>query len=338
MAAWAADATRYGARAWLRALMNSAQLAIPGFGDAYDPREEDQAATRWARTLPAADLFYVASNLSTLVHHAARSLSDYRLHSDDLPARTGFMLFAEPLRDSDSADPAGRPVSLVTWSPHADGILLEFWTPTLYAASQDPDTTIGYAIPGIARALYRRRHTIPKRLLPAQILPPHGYLYQRPATLPFGAPVDVDHDVAAIRATHLHQDPDTCATCADEKSFSAARLQRLVVAAWLLMGQSITAETRLRPQPAALGSVSGPPPLAEVRYIELRAVKRPANPGSGESGAGRVYRHSWIVRGHWRRQWYPSRGEHRPVWINPHVAGPDAAPLIGGERVNVLRR
>jgi hypothetical protein len=89
MAAWAADATRYGARAWLRALMNAAQLAIPGFGDAYDPREEDVAAARWARTLPAADLFYVASNLFTLVHHAAQSLSDYRLHPTTCPPAPG---------------------------------------------------------------------------------------------------------------------------------------------------------------------------------------------------------------------------------------------------------
>lgn len=339
MAAWAADATRYGARAWLRALMNAARIAVPGFADAYDPQPEEEAVARWARTLPAAQLFYVASNLSTLVHHAAASLTDYRLHPDDLPAHTGFMIFAEPLRDTDTTDPAGRPVTLVTWSPAAHGILLEFWIPTRYAADEDPQTTIGYAVPGTARALYRRRHTIPKHLLPAQILPTHGYLYQRPATLPFGERVDTDHDADEIRATHLHDDPDTCATCHDEQSFSAAHLQRLVVAAWLLMGQSITTETRLRPQPAAVGAAPhAPAPLSEVRYVELRAAKRPANPQHDGPGSGRVYRHSWIVRGHWRRQWYPSRGEHRPIWINPHLAGPEDAPLVGGERVNVLRR
>ena len=75
------------------------------------------------------------------------------------------------------------------------------------------------------------------------------------------------------------------------------------------------------------------------RYVELRAVKRPpAAQADEENVPGRVYRHSWVVRGHWRRQWYPSRGEHRPLWIAPHLAGPEDAPLIGGDRVNVLRR
>jgi hypothetical protein len=34
----------------------------------------------------------------------------------------------------------------------------------------------------------------------------------------------------------------------------------------------------------------------------------------------------------------PSRGDHRPIWIGPHLAGPQDKPLLGGERVNVLRR
>ncbi|MEV6871666.1 hypothetical protein [Amycolatopsis sp. NPDC051128] len=42
------------------------------------------------------------------------------------------------------------------------------------------------------------------------------------------------------------------------------------------------------------------------------------------------------MRWHWRNQWYPLRGEHRPVWINPHVKGPQDAPLRTGDTVHVL--
>jgi hypothetical protein len=35
----------------------------------------------------------------------------------------------------------------------------------------------------------------------------------------------------------------------------------------------------------------------------------------------------WLVRGHWRRQWHPSTGQHVPKWILPYVKGPDGAPL-----------
>lgn len=50
------------------------------------------------------------------------------------------------------------------------------------------------------------------------------------------------------------------------------------------------------------------------------------------------YRHRWIVRGHWLSQFYPRRGDHRPIWIDPRFAGPADKRLLGGDRVNVLRR
>lgn len=70
-----------------------------------------------------------------------------------------------------------------------------------------------------------------------------------------------------------------------------------------------------------------------VRVITLRRAK---SEGSGDSD--REYHHQWIVRGHWRQQWYPSRGVHRPVWIAPHVKGPKGAPLLGGEKVHAWVR
>lgn len=35
----------------------------------------------------------------------------------------------------------------------------------------------------------------------------------------------------------------------------------------------------------------------------------------------------WLVRGHWRQQFFPSTGEHRPLWISPHIKGPNDKPL-----------
>ena len=47
--------------------------------------------------------------------------------------------------------------------------------------------------------------------------------------------------------------------------------------------------------------------------------------------------HRWVVRGHWRNQpWGPGRELRRPVYILPHIKGPDGAPLIGGERVTTV--
>ena len=38
--------------------------------------------------------------------------------------------------------------------------------------------------------------------------------------------------------------------------------------------------------------------------------------------------HRWLVRGHWRRQFFPSRETHVPVWIHPHVKGPADKPFM----------
>jgi hypothetical protein len=47
----------------------------------------------------------------------------------------------------------------------------------------------------------------------------------------------------------------------------------------------------------------------------------------GESGEAREWAYQWVVRGHWRKQWYPSVGEHRPVWIDSHMKGPEHLPV-----------
>ncbi|MBU0778247.1 hypothetical protein KKF82_08315 [Patescibacteria group bacterium] len=35
----------------------------------------------------------------------------------------------------------------------------------------------------------------------------------------------------------------------------------------------------------------------------------------------------WIVRGHWREQWYPSQQVHQPIWIFPYIKGPEDREL-----------
>jgi hypothetical protein len=62
----------------------------------------------------------------------------------------------------------------------------------------------------------------------------------------------------------------------------------------------------------------------EAKVIRLRRVR--ANPQGGKREVEWTCR--WLVRGHWRSQWYPRTASHRPVWIMPYVKGPDDAPLV----------
>jgi hypothetical protein len=101
--------------------------------------------------------------------------------------------------------------------------------------------------------------------------------------------------------------------------------------AWLLMQQPVTTVAdatfdRAERRRLARQRLDDRP----VRVINLR--RRAASTIAGQSD--REYHHQWIVRGHWRDQWYASRGVHRPVWIAPHVKGPEGAPMLGGEKVH----
>jgi hypothetical protein len=109
----------------------------------------------------------------------------------------------------------------------------------------------------------------------------------------------------------------------------------IVRTAWLLMQQPLAALSVTEPDRAAKKRLrrAGQEPKS-VRVIELRRPKSSGEQGDGESN----YHHQWIVRGHWRNHWHPKREVHRPVWIAPHVKGPEGAPMIGGEKVYAWKR
>jgi hypothetical protein len=110
---------------------------------------------------------------------------------------------------------------------------------------------------------------------------------------------------------------------------------RAMRSSWLLMQQPLANCSAIDPNRASQKRLrrAGHEP-APVRVIELRRSKNSGGSGDGD----REYHHQWIVRGHWRQQWHPKRQLHRPVWIAPHIKGPEGAPLIGGEKVYALKR
>lgn len=103
---------------------------------------------------------------------------------------------------------------------------------------------------------------------------------------------------------------------------------------WLLMQQRISVETIQRPNRASERRLRrANKPVDAVRVISLRQPEHHGGPGSD-----RIYHHRWVVRGHWRKQWYPSQERNVPIWISPYVKGPDGAPLLAGEKVYAWRR
>lgn len=71
-----------------------------------------------------------------------------------------------------------------------------------------------------------------------------------------------------------------------------------------------------------------------VTYL---SVRRGRATGSSSGGEARAYSVRWVVRGHWRRQWYPSQNRHIPIWIMDYIAGPEDAPLVVHDKVTVVK-
>lgn len=65
--------------------------------------------------------------------------------------------------------------------------------------------------------------------------------------------------------------------------------------------------------------------LPTIRTVALR--RREASAAQKATHGGVDWQHQWLVRGHWRNQFYPATDTHAPKYIAPYVKGPDGAPL-----------
>lgn len=62
----------------------------------------------------------------------------------------------------------------------------------------------------------------------------------------------------------------------------------------------------------------------QINVISLRRAQYT----NGQSKCGpREWSSRWLVKGHWRSQYYPSKQKNSPLWIMPYVKGPQDKPL-----------
>src|SRR5437660_2861081 len=114
----------------------------------------------------------------------------------------------------------------------------------------------------------------------------------------------------------------------------------LLQAFWRLIQQRI-AIPRARKPPRAqarrlqrMGSILP----KEVQVVVLRRAE--SNGHQAESGESEPvnWTHRWLVGGHVRRQWYPSLGDHKQIWIAPFIKGPADRPLLIKDRIHHVKR
>lgn len=245
----------------------------------------------------AGDLYFVGADMVELARHAVKSLPEFKLAPEDLPSKSGFIVFETPIgtvkQDLVKADvPKEYSIAAASWGHFSAG---RGNTGAWISWYSDQRAIAQPAAPWPTRYVFDHEFIVPFEVQHTSFVDPfHGEVLD-------GVPQLLDR----LRVT------------------------------WLLMQQPIAQVERVETYRAARRRLerAGHEPAA-VRVIRLRRAAHAPGPGESE----REYRHTWIVRGHWRQQWYPSREVHRPVWIAPHVKGPEGAPLLGGEKVHAWVR
>ena len=307
------------------------------------------------KRLQSADLFWISAEMSELCHDATADLDAVHLGHDLWPAEAGFMVFATPV-----------PVDGFEWHNANDASLEPIRALLWY-----PEDSTGLAVPGGAKEPAKAvnattSHHAPKvtvllftdlramveatvhRLNDGDIdsarvasnlarfagkgiryLASAGgdmYRTDKPLTrageesAPLGEPAaDETHPSREVTNVRIGGCPAGV----------------MLSTVWLLMGQRGLATTRTgvaKPKNKAAARRAAPvqDELDRVRIIEIRAGTDHA---AAYSGTTRTHRHRWMVKGHWRQQYYPSSKTNRPVWIAPHLKGPEGAPMLTGQKV-----
>lgn len=282
---------------------------------------------QWAvERLAEAELFYVTADMTDLVSQAAAATPSYEVYQDRLPAQVGFVVYERPFCKvpAEVLEPGMR-VELMAalWGPVPDvGGRAEGPQPGLMCITLQDTDVLMYTQPtdhmhaspsAIRRAVEDQRST----------LGPLAYHEEYP--LPFGItpwgsepgqPVN-NNAVAALFTTWILMGQKKIAAVADEAMPRHIRKQ---------------ATREGRPEP-------------KVRTVDIRQAPRARVPREQEGQPdepSRVYSVRWPVKGYgyWRETWYPSRERHELQYVHvpSYIKGPQGAPMIGGERVNVLRR
>lgn len=259
---------------------------------------DDDLVDLMATHLRAADLYWISDDMTALAMHAGEQLAAARWATADRPSPIGLAVFDGGLGMVDVAPGVNAPVQALAWGPGPDSTLI------VWHLMNGPELFAG--LPGVNVS------RVPQLLAVREV------------RLPVTAdPVSLD-DLPAREGLR----PNRAITAA-------------LAASWHLMQQPQLAD-RMVQEPGRADARSlrrAGMPDAGVTLVALRRQYTPADRNPDAGSDGRRYRHRWVVSGHWRNQAHgPGRSLRRQTWVPSYVKGPEGAPLLSTEKVNVWRR
>jgi hypothetical protein len=264
--------------------------------------------------------------MTAVARNAGQTLPTRGIGLDTVPSPNGFMVFDGPVGRAVFADGAA-PIQGVIWTQSHD---LE----CLYEGPSKPESERDYPedsyvcsedCPGPHRN-HDAFDVVPLLNLatlggPHALGPILGWYTWAP-----GLAAAVDPEI----------EPDPWIRANDPQIEDHEIFTRTVLAGWVLMQQSISrvepsAADRSERRRCARAGIS-----PDVLVVRLRRIETAT--ANDDEVVAVDWSHRWLVSGHWRQQYYPSESGHRPIWINPHVKGPQDRPLVLKEKVTAWVR
>lgn len=261
-----------------------------------------------------APVYLVTREMSNLLLKAAESMDDQRLLESDLPSPDGVMILSEYLTFKEVHGKTCRTCAM-SWKsvqyPEVDGrfgVLVGFWSDM-----QDPLDEVNQ---GIFRDVLERHSDMLGQLPRLSLL--HFTAFE------FGKTLKESER--------------------EEGQKESVKPDYLVLVAFFAMCQQRVAVRETAHLPRQIRRGIERKTKSKVQEIQVVTLRRavPKRPHSDHDPIGVNWDHRWIVGGatggFWRQQWYPSLQDHRQIWIDPFVKGPEDKPLLVKDQVFKLRR
>lgn len=342
------------------------------FPDNWDGRDICNDLTMELRM---AETYYLAKDIQEVLEHVSATMPPERLHREDLPSTHGWLVFEKPWMLTDVHE-AKIPIRAILWSQRdvgktsalgkqmggvGQGILL--WALSDFADSHIDDSLRANRFPNgdentntdmlqmgkdmVARGIRltpTHVYAVTFNTLSLEMIDKPGMMLMQQDVEP-DEMVDEGNGVFRMRIEKVRSERlqiksgkiEQVVESDDEMVEIRVRpepLTMLLQALWRFQAQEIAAITHDHLRKPLRRSLIRRQLLPQpVSVIQLR--RRAPGP---ETGVSYTLSHRFVVRGHWRRQWYPSEKRHKSIYISPFIKGPENAPLLSRERVNAIVR
>lgn len=293
-------------------------------------------------TLAWAETFHVTADMVGFIADVADTIpDDYLVDKESMPAPFGVLVLDTPIEVVDVSGDMYR-IDTIVWATGEDG-----WTVMQFTDKFDcPTTREQFAERGWDRDIAR------KTML--------GFLvsnYNDPVVSAEKFLADAPQELSLGAVSPMTVDKDSMTDNTRLAIMSSLWIKRFTVAAWAVMHGKIGRPRRGVPSRQQRKKIKAAGlEWGDIRVVQLRGVTY-TGPERETVGHNVEWTHRWMVKGFWRWQWYPQTkeareagtaalcahcgkegGQHKRIFIDPYVKGPEDLPYLAKDVVYAVNR